>query len=290
MTPGDVKEIDVRGQRLAYFEQGEGPLVICVHGYPDTAESFSPMVDALAQAGFRAVAPFLRGYHPSAAASDGDYSGITVGQDILALIEALSESTAAVVGHDWGALAAFSATMQGRPGIIAALVTLAIPHPRALKPSLKSLWRARHFLTYQLRSRATRHLKANDYEHIDQIYRRWSPTWANNAAAIERAKTCFRRPGVAEAALGFYWSWRSEQRHKKHRRTLSQRIRVPSLALGGRQDGALDPSLYQHTPEHYTAHYEWELLDGVGHFPHSEAPERVIPRVVAFLDAHGRGE
>lgn len=291
MSLSAPKIVDVGGQTLAWLEpteQSDGPLVVCVHGYPDTAHTWEDLLPALARAGFRAVAPFLRGYHPSPPAADGDYSGLVLGRDVLGLVEALGETSAAVVGHDWGALAAYSATMQAAPDRIRALVTLAIPHPRAIKPSIRGLWKARHFIAYQRREAAVKRLKADDYAHVRDIIRRWAPTWTPPDAEIERSKACFRHEGVAEAALGYYWCWWADQKDPEARKALLKRIAVPTLAIGGKADGALVPGAYAATPRCYTGHYEMTLLDGIGHFPHREAPEKVIPRIVDFLDQHGR--
>lgn len=294
MTLGTPKTMTVGDVSLAYYEMGEGPLVVCTHGYPDTAETFDVLLPALAQAGFRAVAPFLRGYHPSSASPPtdpmpyGDYRGLTLGQDILGLIKGLGEKRASLVGHDWGALASLSAVAQADDAVgIEALVTLGIPHPRSIKPSIRGVWKARHFLAYQLKKRATRKLKANDYKHIADIFKRWSPTWAPDAEELERSKRCFREPGVAEAALGFYWAWMAEQKDKQARRILASRVSIPTLAVGGLADGALLPGAYERTSSCFTGHYEMALLEGVGHFPHREAPDEVIPRIVAFMTAHG---
>ncbi len=294
----DPKTADVGGQTLSYFEMGAGPLVICLHGYPDTAHTWEDLLPALADAGFRAVAPFMRGYHPSPPSPSGDYSGIALGRDALGLMKALGETSTAIVGHDWGALAAYSATMQAEQAeqaeqpeqaAVRALVTLAIPHPRAIKPSIRGLWKARHFIAYQFKSRAVKRLEADDYAHVRDIIRRWAPTWTPPDDEIERSKACFRNDGVAEAALGYYWSWRADQGDPEARKALVRRIGVPTLAIGGKADGALLPGTYEATPSCYTGHYEMTLLDGVGHFPHREAPDKVIPRIVEFLAEHGRG-
>lgn len=287
MALGEPRSVDIGGRALACFEQGSGPLVICLHGYPDTARTWDALLPALAGAGYRAVAPFMRGYHPSPPAPDGDYSAVALGRDVLDLIAALGAPDAALVGHDWGALAGYSATMQD-PARIRALVTLAIPHPRSIKPSVRGLWKARHFIAYQRRAAAVRRLKADDYAHIREIYRRWSPTWTPTDAEIEQAKACFRHEGVAEAALGYYWSWWADQKDEDARRVTTRKVSVPSLAIGGLADGALIAGTYATTPPHYEAHYEMELLEGIGHFPHREAPEKVIDRILGFLDAHGR--
>jgi pimeloyl-ACP methyl ester carboxylesterase len=106
MTPDVIR---ANGVHFAYFDAGQGPLVLCLHGFPDTAWSFVPLLERLAAAGYCAVAPFMRGYPPSGPAPDGDYRVITLGRDALALIEALGAQRAVLVGHDWGAAATYIA-------------------------------------------------------------------------------------------------------------------------------------------------------------------------------------
>src|SRR5947209_9869516 len=105
----DVNYIEANGLRFAYFEEGQGPLVLLLHGFPDTAHTWDEVRPALAGAGYRAVSPFMRGYFPTAIPADGKYDSETLGRDALALIEALGEKQAVVVGHDWGASAAYAA-------------------------------------------------------------------------------------------------------------------------------------------------------------------------------------
>ena len=97
------------GLEFSILEAGQGPLVLCLHGFPDTAWSMLPLVNALASSGFRAVAPFMRGYAPSSLAADNDYRATTLAQDALALMDALGERRAFIVGHDWGAVTAYLA-------------------------------------------------------------------------------------------------------------------------------------------------------------------------------------
>ena len=106
MTPNVIR---ANGVHFAYLDAGQGPLVLCLHGFPDTAWSFVPLLERLAAAGYRAVAPFMRGYPPSGPAPDGDYRVITLGRDALALIEVLGAQRAVLVGHDWGAAATYIA-------------------------------------------------------------------------------------------------------------------------------------------------------------------------------------
>src|SRR5262245_64260522 len=96
------KFVDANGLRFGYLEQGSGPLVLLLHGFPDTALTWDRAMPALAQAGYRAVAPFMRGYAPTAIPADGAYDTETLGKDAIALIHALGADAAVVIGHDWG--------------------------------------------------------------------------------------------------------------------------------------------------------------------------------------------
>src|SRR3569623_853429 len=95
--------VRANGLDFAVLEAGQGPLVLCLHGFPDTAWNMRELVLALAGAGYRAVAPFTRGYAPSSLAADDDYRTTTLARDALALIEARGEKRAFIVGHAWGA-------------------------------------------------------------------------------------------------------------------------------------------------------------------------------------------
>src|SRR5919112_1132686 len=95
--------VHANGIEFGYLEAGEGPLVLLLHGFPDDAHTWSAQMDGLAGAGYRAVAPFMRGYPPTGPAPDGRYDAEVLGADVAGLVEALGDgSPAFVVGHDWG--------------------------------------------------------------------------------------------------------------------------------------------------------------------------------------------
>src|ERR1700757_144716 len=97
--------VQANGIEFRYLEAGSGPLVLCLHGFPDHARSFRFQLPALAKAGFRAVAPYLRGYAPSDVPPNGPYQSAALARAAPALVEALSpREPAYVFGHDWGAL------------------------------------------------------------------------------------------------------------------------------------------------------------------------------------------
>ena len=289
MSQPTLEDVTVRGLRFSCLVQGEGPLVLCLHGFPDTASAWGPTLALLAARGYRGVAPALRGYAPSAIPEDGDYHPLTLGQDVLGLMDAFGASTATLVGHDWGAMAAHVAAGLA-PERVSRLVTVAIPHPRALRPSLKIAWRARHFITFQWKGRATRQLRGRDGAFVDTIYRRWSPTWAFDPSATAPFRAMMREPGRAEATLGYYWAFpksREGERGAALQAALRVKLPMPSLAFCGADDGATRPAMFEAARSRYAAAYDWVLVEGAGHFPHREKPELFHERLLAFLGAPG---
>lgn len=267
--------VEANGLRHAYFEEGEGPLVILLHGFPDTPHTWDASRPALAAAGYRVVTPFLRGYAPSGI-PDEDTTVRTQGEDVLALIEALGEETAVVVGHDWGASAAYAAAALG-PERVTRLVTVAIPHPASIKPTLALAWAARHFLLLKLPGAVGR-FRRDDFAMTDYLCKRWSPTWDFGAEDMEAIKNAFAAPGCLDATLGYY-----RKAPVQVPRWL-RKIEVPTVTFAGADDPALDPADYEPARRYFPAGYELVTLPG-GHFLHLEGPDQFVP---ALVDAvHG---
>src|SRR5215207_8889817 len=112
MTSLSEGTVEANGLAFGYLAAGDedAPLALCLHGFPDTAHTWRHLLPRLAEAGYRAVAPFMRGYAPSAVPADGRYQGGVLAQDALGLHEELGGAgDAVIIGHDWGALAAHAA-------------------------------------------------------------------------------------------------------------------------------------------------------------------------------------
>jgi pimeloyl-ACP methyl ester carboxylesterase len=275
-----VDVVRANGLSFAYLSEGTGPLVLLLHGFPDTAHTWDRALPALAAAGYRAVAPFMRGYHPTEIPADGKFDTDTLGRDVLALIEALGETQAIVVGHDWGASAAYSAAALG-PARIRMLVTLAIPHPRSIKPTPRLAWTLRHFITLRGKRAAAR-VRANDFAYVDELYRRWSPAWTNvPAAETAHVKRAFREPGCAEAACAYYAAV-TPRLPASHR----MKISVPAVAFAGEHD-MIAPRAFEKARHCFTASYEVVIVPG-GHFMHREHPEPFVTELVRAIDDHTR--
>src|ERR1700750_2498933 len=109
---GAIHCVNANGREFAYLEDGSGPLVLMLHGFPDTAHSWDDLRPRIAAKGYRAVSPFMRGYQPTGT-PERDAHKETLASDPLALIEALGAREAVVIGHDWGAAAAYGAAALG---------------------------------------------------------------------------------------------------------------------------------------------------------------------------------
>lgn len=268
-----VKFVQANGLRHAYFEEGEGPLVLMFHGFPDTPHTWDLARPAVAAAGFRVVTPFLRGYAPSGI-PDKDTDARTQGEDVLALIEALGHKTAIIVGHDWGASAVYAAAALG-PDTIDKMVAVAIPHPMAIKPSLGLAWKARHFFTFKLPGAAKR-FAANDYAQLDELVRRWGPTWDFGAEEMEPTKNALSAPGSCDAAIGYYRKLAPPPKWMKGK------ISVPTLAVAGDDDPALTPADYEAARRRFSGPYSVATIKG-GHFCHVEDPTAFQTALLEFL-------
>ena len=264
----------------------DGPPVLCLHGFPDTRHGFFPAHGpsfgaTLAAAGYRVVAPAMRGSEPECIPSDHDFSPDALAGDALAFIDALG-GRAVVVGNDWGALATYLASLRA-PGKVRGAVTLGIPHPLAARWSPSIVWAARHMIAFQWPRRAARKLRADDFAALDGLYRRWSPSWQRTPDALDDVKAAYRRPGVLDAALGPYVAMRRALRPMS--KTLQAPITVPTLALYGAADPSVPPALYARARRYFAGAYQWDAVPGIGHFMQREDPLGVATRVLAFVDS-----
>ena len=184
--------VSANGIRFHYLEMrdgemGDGPLVLCMHGFPDSAHSFDFLLPELAAAGFRAVAPFMRGYSPTEPPQDGRYQTALLSQDVVELVGALGFQQAVLVGHDWGAWAVLGAAVLA-PEKITRLVTLASAHPAAGErrnySSLKGSWHAFYF---QLAD-AEATVAHDDFAFIEEWWRDTSPEWDIPRGALEEGE------------------------------------------------------------------------------------------------------
>lgn len=268
--------IEANGLSFGYHTLGNGPLVLFLHGFPDTAKAWDHVLAPVGAAGFQAVAVYMRGYAPTQI-PETDASSEDLAADALGLIEAFGGGPAVVVGHDWGAAAAYGAAAVA-PDLISKLVTVALPHPAGFKAKIGDLWAARHFLSFR-RKAAPAKFVTKDFSGLREIYRRWSPEWEFTDADLADIKRCLSNPDSLNAIFGYY---RALQR--KPAEIMRRRIEVPTVAFAGRTDGAVPLRAFNEARSRFTGSYEVVELPG-GHFPHREDPDLFLAKLLDVLSA-----
>ena len=187
----DFNRGTVRANQLTfeYLTQGDGPLALCMHGFPDSPYSYRYLLPALAEAGYRAVAPFNRGFAPTELPDDRHHvHSSTMVADQIALHEALDgDSDAILIAHDWGTVGAWGAAGK-EPGRWRRLVILNIPPLAIFGENIVTydqIKRSFYFWYFQMQQVAEDVIRADDFAFIDRIWGDWSP-------ATTRPRTCPR--------------------------------------------------------------------------------------------------
>jgi pimeloyl-ACP methyl ester carboxylesterase len=288
--PWAHRDVSANGVRLHAAEAGEGPLVLLLHGFPQFWWAWRHQLTGLAAAGLRVVAPDLRGYGASDKPPRG-YDLPTAAADAAAIVRALGEQEAVVVGSDWGGLVGWTMAAL-HPRSVRRLVVVSAAHPRRLRASVADA-RQRRALAYALRFQLPRlpewRLTRADDDPVADLMRRWTgPSWeqtADFAEAVERYRSASRIPQAAYGAMEYYrWAGRSQLRPDGLRfaRRMAAPVTAPTLQLHGALDPYVLPSTARGSDRYVAGAYEWRELPGVGHFPHEEAPEEVTAAIAAW--------
>ena len=282
--------VRANGLSFATLEAGDGPLVLCLHGFPDHARSFRHQLPALAAAGFRAVAPFMRGYAPTDVPADGPYQTAALAQDAVALIEALGYTRAAVFGHDWGAVGAYGAAVLA-PERVARLITAAVPHgaafPSALLANYDQQRRSWYMFFFQTPF-ADAAVPFADFRFLERLWQDWSPGWDYPAEEMDALKETFRQPGVPAAALGYYRATLNPLNQDPALADIQTRISlspisVRTLYFHGARDGCVGAELLDGMEQLFPQGLETVIVPEAGHFVHQERPEIVNRHLLEFL-------
>lgn len=280
--------------RFTAIEQGEGPLVLCLHGFPDCHHSFHHQLSFLANHGYRALSVSLRGYEPSSQPTDGDYSLASIAKDIIGFIDQLGEEKAHLVGHDWGAAITYTAGAAA-PERFHSLTTLAVPHSGRFvneaffKPKQALLsW---YMLFFQLRGVADYIVQRQDFAFIRWLWRVWSPNWHLDTRSLSEVIETLRRPGVQRAALAYYREALSPKQlplTRARRAANAFPVPVPTLALTGRHDGCIDCDIFKALcrPDDFPNGLEVHVIENAGHFLHQEQPAAVNELLLEWLHQH----
>jgi pimeloyl-ACP methyl ester carboxylesterase len=235
---------DLGDVRLHYVEAGEGPLVLLLHGFPQFWYQWRHQIPALVEADFRVVAPDMRGYNLSDKPPGVQaYRVELLARDVERLILACGERTAVVVGHDWGAIAAWIAAMR-RPGRVERLAILNVPHPARSLDGLLSpmqLLRSSYMFYFQIPRLPEEVIRAGDFALLRTVFRS-DPvrSEAFTAEDIVRYIEAIARPGALTATINYY---RALLRYPGETRALLQRVEAPVLVIWGERDRFLSRRL-----------------------------------------------
>jgi pimeloyl-ACP methyl ester carboxylesterase len=284
--------IAANGLDFAYLSDGpeDGPLALCLHGFPDSAHTWRYLLPELAAAGYRAVAPFLRGYAPTSVAADGRYQVGALVQDANALHEALGGGDDAVlIGHDWGALATYGAVAH-QPQRWRRAVTAAVPPTASIGMSLLTYAQLQKswYMFFFLSPLAEAALPLDDYAFLGDLWRDWSPGY-DGAWDVARVKESIGDPERIVAAISYYramWDPTLQVPELADEQTAALLPTPrPTLYLHGRDDGCMLLSSMGSPLDFMAEGSRVEVIDDAGHFLHVERPDVVNRAILDFVTA-----
>lgn len=288
----DIVVLERGDLRFTAYAAGDGPLVLCVHGFPDNAHTFQQQFAALVAAGYRVVAPTIRGYEPGSQPKDGDYRIEELAGDVIAWIDHLGADKAHLVGHDWGAVMAYVACARA-PARFHSLTTLGIPHParftgigiRKVPAQLLKSW---YMMFFQLPALPERAIQRSGWALLRRLWKSWSPGLELSAAAWSALRETFEAPGVGEAMLSYYRQNVSPSillgLARSPINSLGD-VPVRTLAIAGTDDGCMDHRLYDYTmlERDFPAGLRVERVAAAGHWAHMERPDEVNRLLLQWL-------
>lgn len=284
----ELRHVSANGLRFAYLEAGRGPLALLLHGFPDCAYSWEHQFPALLGAGYRVVAPFLRGYPPTEVPAQGYFDRATLALDVKALIDELNFGEPVdLVAQDWGAAIAYG-LLATFPETVRRAVILAVPHPaevqRTLRRSPVQALRSFHWFLFQLPWLPERLCRARNFAFLEFLWWLWSPAYDDHAH-VARIKQLLAEPGSVEATVAYYRALRQRRYQDPAladlRARLDDPIRVPTRVVCGVHD--LRGKMIDRASTHFTGPYDTAIVPGAGHFLHREQPQAVNRLILDWL-------
>jgi len=276
-----IKNLVINQLQYFYIEKGKGETIFFLHGFPDLAGTWDEAIDSLSK-DYHCVAPFLRGYYPTAIPKDGNYAPQIIAKDIHELAKAMGVSSYYVVGQDWGASVVYSMMNLYSSNIIKA-VTIAIPHPSTISRNPVTLWKARHFIRFRNKKKSIAYTKSNNYAYLDRLYKRWSPNWTDYQSTANLIKQSYDLDGRLEAAIGYYWTFHNTLKDKELQAFYNQVVDLPLLTMIGKTDGALLAKSFTKMKKNMPPSFKLLSHETAGHFLHQEAPAFFLSSLTEFF-------
>ena len=271
-----MKHIALGDLTFAVQDEGDGPAVVLLHGFPDSHALWRHQVPVLVDAGYRVIVPDLRGFGDSSKPEGvDDYGILNIAGDVLGILDSLGVQRAHVVGHDWGAALAWAmgAFVADR---VDHLVALSVGHPSAFRDAgYAQRQKSWYMLLFQFEGIAEQWLSADDFANM----RSWSGHPDMDQVAIDLA-----RPGALTAALNWY-------RANVHPRTWVEpplvfpQVQAPTMGVWSSGDFALVEAGMTLSQPFVDGSWRYERIEGPGHWMQLEAPDEVSALLIDFLPA-----
>jgi pimeloyl-ACP methyl ester carboxylesterase len=268
--------VDVNGIGLEVGERGSGPPVLLLHGWPDSRHLWRRQVEALTAAGYRTIAPDLRGFGESDRPTDVEaYALPALAGDVLGVLDHFGVERAHVVGHDWGAALAW-AVAAFAPDRVDHLVALSVGHPASFRDAgFEQREKSWYMLLFQFEGIAEEWLSANDFAN----FRAWSQHPEPDAVVADLV-----RPGALTASLNWYRA--NVAPHTLIEGTVEiPPVGAPMLGIWSTGDIALTENQMSGSAPFVAGPWRYERLEGVGHWMQLEQPDVVSKLLVDFLPA-----
>ena len=263
---------------LSYLDEGHGPVIVALHGFPDTWRTWEAVSRNLVRAGYRVIRMALRGYAPSGIPVDGRYDVAALADDVVSLIDHLRLEQVFILGHDWGASTAYELA-QRVPERIGAMVAMAVPPPATATGGLRECVSRPHNMYLALGPLSDFWLRRNDFAEIPRLYRLWSPNWTNNAQHIGIVIDDLRPRERSRASVDYY-------RRSGNAPGAAKLPSMASLLIYGSDEPKVRREGFEAARNKLGASSRVLCVKGVGHWPHLEAPSVVIDEVLRFLGSY----
>ena len=267
----------VNGFQFHVVDEGTGPPVLLLHGFPDTSHLWRDQIAALVAAGYRAIAPDLRGRGQSSKPPlVEDYAlGAIVG-DVAGILDALGLERARVVGHDWGAAVAWALALR-YPSLVECLVAISVPHPgTGGRPTLEQLQKGWYRLLFQFEGLAEDLLRRDDWY--------LARTLLQGARDLDQYLADLGQPGALTPALNWYRANLPPERLLGPSRPLPP-VRMPTLGIFGAGDLYLTEEAMRRSGEFVDAPWRYEVFADSGHWVPRDEPERLNALLLDFFGA-----
>jgi pimeloyl-ACP methyl ester carboxylesterase len=282
MAAGQVTDIESRvthgyadsaGVRIHYAGLGKGPLVVMMHGFPDYWYTWRAQMDALATAGYRAVAIDLRGYNLSdKPVGEEAYDMKLLVGDVAAVIRHLGESRAIVVGHDWGGAIAWYVAML-RPDLVERLIVLNLPHPRGIQRELATNPEQQKNSQY-----ARNFQQPGSHEKLSA---EGLAGWVKDPAAREKYVEAFRRSSL-DGMMNYYRRNYPREPYTENQSPVVK-VSMPVLLIHGLDDKALLSAMLNNTWDWLERDLTLVTIPGAGHFVQQDSPDLVSRAMISWL-------